>query len=119
MTRFLAAVAGLALLASPASAHTMLKTSLPRDGATVAAPKQVMLEFPQKVRLTSVKLAHKGKDVPVQLARGAEAARFLVPVKVTNSGTYQLRWTAMARDGHVMAGKLSFTVRPPQSKPSL
>jgi copper resistance protein C len=119
MNRILGTIFAAALLASPASAHSMLKGSIPKDGASVAPAKQVTLEFSQKVHLTAVKLAFRGKDVPVKIAHGADAKRFVVPVKAEKPGSYQIRWSAMARDGHVMTGKLSFAVRQPQQRSAL
>ena len=107
-----AAVAAASLLAgTPVFAHSLLKSSVPKNGTTVSSPRQLTMNFTKPVRLTAVNLSRSGKQVPLTRDRATQATSFSFPVPALAPGTYQVRWTAMARDGHVMSGELSFAVK--------
>ena len=93
-------------------AHTHLVKSDPADGATVKqAPAKFVLTFAEPAKLTML-----------SLQKDAEPAQKLTPLPTTaaaeisiaapslKSGKYVLSWRALSDDGHVMPGKLSFTV---------
>jgi len=102
-------VLGLALAAS---AHSTLTTTNPANGATVAAPKTLSLTFSQDLRLVSLRLtADNADDVMLPVDRAAAAAKaFTFPLPALAPATYTVRWTASAKDGHVMKGKFAFNV---------
>lgn len=107
------ALALVLLTASPAAAHTGLSGSLPADGATAAAPEQVVLSFSGEVvgRLSAVTVVGddgadaadgrpvvEGTDVVQPLERPLEPGRWTVSYRV------------VAVDGHPLTGQLAFTV---------
>ncbi len=104
----------LLTFANVASAHTTVKTSMPEDGAVYATlPDTLQLNFGQPVRLASVKIRKiDGQAVDVEFERAKSAAKsFAVPAPILSDGRYVLRWTAMAKDGHVMKGEIAFAIK--------
>jgi copper resistance protein C len=120
MNRFtaaaLAAVA-LAATATSAFAHAKLVSSTPASAATVAAPKQIVLKFNEKLQPK-----FSGADVTMpQMNDMAVAAKASVakdgmtivvtPAKPLMAGAYAVKWHAVTADTHRMEGKIDFTVR--------
>jgi len=100
--------------AAIASAHTHLVKSVPANGATVAeAPAKFVLTFAEPVKVTALSLqkdsepAQKLGPLPT-----AVAAEITIPAPQLKAGKYVLTWRVLSDDGHVMPGKVSFTVGP-------
>ena len=98
--------------ASNAAAHTHLQKSDPADGSTLqAAPAGFVLSFSEAARLTVLSLqkdagpAQKIAPLPTAAAR-----QITVPAPRLAPGTYTLSWRVLSDDGHVMPGKLTFTI---------
>jgi methionine-rich copper-binding protein CopC len=107
----LTAVLGLFLAAGAAQAHSTLESSVPADGATVSAPKTILMKFTRDLRLVTVRLTAENFDESLAVDRSAPAAKsFSVPLPALAPGTYTVKWRAAATDGHIMMGSLSFTV---------
>jgi len=106
--------AGFALLslAGTALAHTQLQSSSPANGSTVAtAPTEFVLTFPEAVRATSVAVTKDGgKEQKIENLPSAMVARIAVPAPKLEDGSYTLDWRVAGKDGHVMSGKVQFTV---------
>jgi len=111
-----AAFAALVVVAGTltAFAHAKMVESVPHDGATVAAGlSQIEMTFSHPMRLTLVRV-HRAKDeqdVPLRAALPktfADSAK--VAVDALGAGVYDVSWTAVAADGHVMKGRFYFTV---------
>lgn len=108
--------AGILLsLCAAAAAHTHLVKSLPADGATVSAPfPNFVLTFAEPARLTALSIqkdAEPARKIS-PLPTGA-AAEIAVPAPKLAAGRYILSWRAVSNDGHVMPGKVTFTVVQP------
>ena len=104
----------LLTFASVASAHTTVETSVPEDGGVYTTlPDTLQLNFGQPVRLASVKIRNvDGQTVDVEFERTKSAAKsFAVPAPILSDRRNVLRWTAMAKDGHVMKGEIAFTIK--------
>lgn len=108
-------------------AHAMLEQSSPaKNEALKASPKQITLTFGHPVKLTQFKLtqikpATQNQNateiaVPVDLKAGTTRS-FAVPVPQLTAGKYQLRWSALSDDGHVMRGTLPFSIENNNAKP--
>jgi methionine-rich copper-binding protein CopC len=95
-----------------AAAHTHLKSSVPAEGSTVtAAPKEIVLNFGEPVRLTALSLQKDGADeVKLTLLPKDAAAKLSVAVPALDAGHYAVNWRILGDDGHVMIGKVEFTV---------
>ena len=95
-------------------AHTHLVKAVPADGSTVTgSPPQFVLTFAEPARLTALSLqkdaepAHKLGPLPDK-----PSAEISIPAPKLAAGKYVLSWRAVSGDGHVMPGKVSFTVGP-------
>jgi methionine-rich copper-binding protein CopC len=109
-------VCALALLACGAAAfaHTHLTKSVPADGSTVTvSPPKFVLTFAEPARLTALSI-QKDSEPAKRLAPlpAAAAAEISVTAPRLAAGKYVLAWRALSDDGHVMPGKISFTVAP-------
>ncbi|MFF4061434.1 copper resistance CopC/CopD family protein [Streptomyces sp. NPDC001668] len=94
----------------PASAHTELVKSSPKDGATLAkAPGHLTLTFDEAVDLADVRVltvdgdrlpaSRAGKDNVVRVALGSPA-----------DGKFALVWSVVDKeDGHASSGRIAFT----------
>jgi len=95
-----------------AQAHAHLHKSNPADNSTItAAPKNLVLEFNEAVKLTALSL-QKGAEKAQQLGPLPTTAAKEVTVAMPSvaPGSYLVKWRAMSDDNHIMAGKLSFKV---------
>jgi len=118
MKRIAVSLALLAVVLSAdipsARAHAAITASTPADGETVDADiSRITLEFSQDVRVTLVQVVPAGSSQPVDLKSelpGAFSDAIAVSVPALATGAYKVRWTAIAKDGHVMDGGFSFTV---------
>ena|SRR5579871_5519749 len=104
-----------ALVAGLALAHAHLEQTVPANGATLqAAPHEFRLRFAEPVRLTALSLQKEQGEAQKLPLPGSNALReFAFPAPALTAGHYQLIWRALSDDGHVMPGKLSFTIAAP------
>ena len=112
MTRIMTAALLAAALSGPAFAHTHLKAAVPADGSTVkAAPATFALTFSEPARLTALTMQKDGgaeqKITGLPAAAGTEAT---IAAPKLGNGRYTLNYRVVSADGHVMSGKISFTV---------
>jgi methionine-rich copper-binding protein CopC len=114
-----AALVALMAAAAPtaAFAHAKMVASTPEDGATVAAGlSQIELKFSHPMRLTLLRVhrADDDQDVAVGAALPktfTDAAN--VSIGALTAGAYDVSWTAVSEDGHVMKGSFAFKVAGP------
>jgi methionine-rich copper-binding protein CopC len=105
-------------LASPASAHALLRKAVPSVGATLAsAPAAVTLRFSEGVEPAF-------STIVVRDAAGARVDRgdvatvpndpktISVPLKPLAPGVYTVEWHATSVDTHKTEGRFTFTVAP-------
>jgi methionine-rich copper-binding protein CopC len=95
-----------------AFAHTHLVKSIPSNGARMTEPPvKFVLTFAEPAKLTALSLQ---KDAEPAQKLGplptAAAAEISIPAPSLKAGKYVLAWRVVSDDGHVMPGKLSFTV---------
>jgi copper transport protein len=97
-----------------AFAHSHLVKADPADGAVVkVAPARFVLSFNEPAKLTMLALkkdaeaARKVGPLPTE-----PSAQIEIPAPKLEAGKYVLTWRVISNDGHVMPGKLSFTVGP-------
>lgn len=102
-------------VAGPAYAHAKLTAAEPAANATVAAPRQIVLQFNEKMvggfsgfELTSA----GGEKVAVKTSLGKDGMSLIgVPARPLTKGVYKVAWHAVTADSHRMQGDFSFTVR--------
>ena len=97
-----------------ALAHAKMTASTPKDGSTVAAGlSQIELNFSQPLRLSMVHVRDAAQhDVPLKSELPTPLASAIkINVESLTPGSYQVAWTAVAEDGHVMKGTFAFSVK--------
>jgi methionine-rich copper-binding protein CopC len=110
----LGAALAVLLTATPAFAHTELKSSDPADGVSLStAPTQVTLTFEEAVTLPQDPISVTGPDGSSWTVGTATIAGASVtaPVEATGpAGQYTLRYTVIADDGDDVKGAVRFTL---------
>jgi len=111
------AAAALALSGTSALAHAKLVSSTPANAATVAAPKQIVLKFNEKVQpkfsgveLTMPQMNNMAVAAKTSVAKDGMTV-VVTPAKPLMAGAYAVKWHAVTADTHRMEGKFDFTVR--------
>ena len=88
--------------------------SMPAEGSTAKAGlSQIQLGFSKPVRLMMVKVRNTDLKTDVKAdfkPAGTYKTAFSFKIALLDAGPYQVKWTAVAEDGHVMKGTLSFKV---------
>ncbi|MBX7270065.1 copper resistance protein CopC [Micromonospora sp. Llam7] len=120
-----AALTAMALLlvpASPAAAHNTLKAATPaKDARLSAPPKQITLEFMQKLNPTFTTIALS--DATQQKVATSEPAvsgtkGTVTPEEPLANGTYTVAYRVVSADGHPVQGSYRFTVADPTATAS-
>lgn len=93
-------------------AHGQLVKAVPANGSTLtASPANFVLTFSEPVKMTAVALqkdsAPAKKLGPLPTAATAEVT---IPAPGLAPGRYVLSWRVVGGDGHVVPGKVSFTM---------
>ena len=104
-------------------AHSKIMTSTPAEGATVAKPRVVELNFTEGMLTPTAVASIVMTDMPGVKNHGDMVIRNFTPSWSNNNrtltlslrqplraGSYEVRWQAAGADGHRMTGKVSFKV---------
>jgi copper transport protein len=95
-----------------AFAHAKLVKADPADGSTVkVVPTKFVLTFGEPAKLTALSL-QKDSEPPRKIGPlpTDASAEISIPAPKLAPGKYVLSWRVVGDDGHVLPGKLSFTV---------
>ena len=118
------ALAALLVMAGSvaALAHAKMTSTVPSDGATAPIGlSEIRLDFSHPIRLTIVKIVRVMEKLQVatitELPKSFEKSVKLT-VDALAAGAYEVSWTAVADDGHVMNGSFTFTVGEPSDAKS-
>jgi len=105
-------LATVALVPGLALGHAHLQMSIPAADSSIAVmPAQVMLHFSEAVKMTSATIEREGGTDKVELKVPADAmAVNQIAAPKLSPGVYLLNWRGLGKDGHVMNGKVRFTV---------
>jgi len=117
MSRRFGLALAFALATSQAFAHAHLKTASPADGATVAAPAEIILGFTEEleVKLSSITVKDaRGETVSAAAAEAVSGDRkgLRVRLKPVSPGAYTVEWAVTSVDTHRVSGQYRFSVRP-------
>src|SRR3990172_12015294 len=111
-----AVFAVLFVLAVPAvaMAHAKMNASVPKDGATVPAGlSEIELSFSTPLRVPLIHVVRAAEQKEITVTSGLPKS-FVNSAKLTvdplPAGLYEVSWTAVADDGHVMNGSFKFSV---------
>lgn len=112
----LAAIVSLAAHGEDVRAHSKIAKSVPENEGTAKAGLKVLtIGFSKPVRVTLVKVKRTDttSDIPVvRQGKPIFTSSYSLEVAPLEPGSYAVNWTAVAKDGHVMKGKLSFKIEP-------
>ncbi|WP_409489321.1 copper resistance protein CopC [Amycolatopsis sp. cmx-11-12] len=117
-------VAGVALLgaATPAMAHSELKSSDPAKGASLATPPtQIKLTFSGPVTLAADPIQITGPENAKWTVGRADVAGSVItaPVQAVGpAGEYTLRYKVTFEDSHESSGTVKFNLSAPAAPPS-
>jgi hypothetical protein len=116
LVALLLAVAG-AGPAATALGHSEVVSTVPRDGARLAAaPDAVVATYasPLAAAVQATVRGPGGAALAVKPRLDArDARRVLIPVRGGGAGRFDASWTVVGADGHELAGSVSFVVRAP------
>ncbi len=122
--RLVAVLAALGLvlaIAVPTLAHADLASSDPADKAILATPPTVVtLKFTEGLDQGKSSFKLSGPDGAVGTGKPTKDGGKIMRLDglVIGPGKYAISWTAASTDGHLVRGKLSFTVSEPTPPPA-
>ena len=95
-----------------AQAHAHLQASIPRDGSTLGtAPAALVLQFSEAARLTALWIEKSGAEKQKLTRLPPEPQnRIAVSLPKLAPGEYVVSWRVLGSDGHVVPGKIRFTL---------
>ena len=106
----------LALVASPATAHTELTSTSPKAGTYAKRSLSVVrARFNQPIRSGRLEVLRAGQKVSQGTGRRSPDNVRTIEARIAEElagGVYVARWTMTAVDGHVQRGSWRFKVRP-------
>ena len=99
----------------PVLAHAKMAESVPADGAILNEVVSVIeLMFSMPTRLTIIEIEQSDSDKVFTVTNELPPSfieKAQIPIDPLGAGAYEVHWTAVAKDGHVMKGDFSFTVK--------
>ena len=108
--------------AGPVLGHAELEQSMPEDGEVLSAPPTfVTLAFTEGLdaeKSSFLLLRAGGEEIATGSASGDGETTMSATDLQLEPGDYVIRWTAVADDGHVERGRLTFSVEEPTPSPS-
>ena len=103
----------MAIISTQALAHVSITASSIEDGATLSqAPEELTFSFGGDVRLVALTVSGPGmedEDLSFQPDDGF-AADYEAALPALGTGSFEIEWRAMAKDGHVMLGTIAFDI---------
>lgn len=111
-------VAALLVLGSGvAEAHSIVLEAQPKQKSEVQGPDvPVNLRFNTRIDAKRSKLvivaADKKSKTTLDIAQDAAPDRMIATAKGLAAGAYTLEWYVLSADGHIVRGRLNFTVKP-------
>ena len=105
----------LALLvaAIPASAHAILKESVPASHSVVAGGNfEIRLKFNSRIDAahSHLSLAGASGNQTLEIDKKADPDLLVGQAKDIRAGEYKIQWQVLAVDGHITRGEVPFTV---------
>ena len=113
--RRLLALAALAALPAPASAHASLMASAPRHAARLPAGAHALtLRFNSRLDLARSRLTLLRPDKSPEILALLPGSDDVLSANTTlTPGPHTLRWQVLALDGHITRGEVPFSVTAP------
>lgn len=114
---YLVIPAALAMLVpSNALAHAHPKLMNPAPNSTVAAPKQVSIEFTEALdpKFSSLQLSGAGGTAVTKTSSSVskeDPKQMTLDLPALSPAVYVVHWVSVATDGHRLEGSYQFTVK--------
>ena len=103
----------LLLWAAAVAAHARLQSATPREGSRLAeAPGTLVLRFSESARLTALWIERRGDEKQKLAPPTAAMSEITVTLPKLEPGDYEVTWRVQGNDGHVVPGRLHFSVNP-------
>ncbi len=107
-------LSGVAVLMTSlaAGAHSHLHSVSPAEGSKLTtSPPNVVLHFSEAVTVTAAWI-QSGKEPKQKLGSlpAKPAEEITIPVPTLAPGSYEVTWRVLSDDGHIMPGKVHFTI---------
>jgi copper resistance protein C len=114
MNRRLLILIALLSTAFTAGAHTTVKSAKPVDGAVLdSSPPSIEITFEHAVQMTSVSvIAEQAAERKLTFVSAAGGTVITVENPGLTAGRNEIHWKALSKDGHVITGKLTYTIKP-------
>lgn len=111
----MAAVAMMLAMPMSVEAHTALHSSNPSSGSVLTqSPPVLTLTFLEAVSLTSLMLVTGEGERSLSFTPSGRALTFEAPQPEFMRGRNEVRWRALAQDGHVIEGSIIIVMRAPK-----
>lgn len=116
--RHLFGVLGLALAmavsATPAFAHSTVKSTAPVSGSILpASPPEVTITFNEPARMTSMVVVEARKpERKLEFMPSGTSKVFMVHNPNLSAGRNEIKWTALSKDGHPISGSIIIVIKP-------
>lgn len=116
MKSFLKALAPAAIVllaATPAFAHSTVKSVTPASGSVLlTSPAEVVITFNEPARITSIVVDEPGTgERKLEATPGGLASTFTLPAPKLGSGRNEIKWKALSKDGHPIQGSIIIVIR--------
>jgi methionine-rich copper-binding protein CopC len=115
----LVSLASLVVLAPGASAHSVLLSSVPADGASLGtAPSVVVLTFTEPIQSSSMQFAVTASSGQSVTTEKATVAGTVITQKLPKSlpnDDYTVAYRVISVDGHPVSAELTFSVNDPSA----
>ena len=97
-----------------ASAHSTVKRTSPASGSVLSAsPARIVIELNEEARLTSVvAVAADETERKLPFSPAGSALSFTVEAPGLAAGRNEVRWKALSKDGHPIAGTIILVIKP-------
>lgn len=115
LVAMVAAVSFALATGGAATAHSRSETTVPANGAVLAAaPSVISISFDKPMRVTLIELTDSDGDAfALERTDGmAPVTRFEATPVLLPAGSYTIEWRGLSVDGHAMSGRFTFEVRP-------
>ena len=109
--KFLLIILVVLFQSSIVNAHSPLKSIIPKDGVVLKeAPEEIKVYIKSSAKLLKATL-QKFEGSAVVLSKEPlmkNSKTHIIPLPLLVSGTYNFKWRAMSKDGHIIKGQSNF-----------
>jgi methionine-rich copper-binding protein CopC len=103
-----------AAIATPAFAHSTVKSTTPASGSVLpTSPAEIVVTFNEPAQVTSMVVVETGKpERKLEFMPSGKATTFMVHDPKLSNGRNEVKWKALSKDGHAISGSIIMVVKP-------